>query len=297
MRIIEPFTVTSEMVTASNIPETDHAPWDSGATYSTGNRVIYEHSVWESVQGSNIGNNPAADTAGIWWVRIGATNRWRAFDERIGGLTTGGTSISYTIQLPRTLNSLCFFGLDGSELHIVVTAPGPTIIYDQTFNLSGRDSVGNFWEYIYTPFAFRQDMVLTNVPLPSGATIDITLTAGSSARVGEIIIGNDIEIGDTLTETSLGIVDYSRKERDEWGGVYVIQRPVTRTVNFRFAVPTEGAARVQRIMERIASKLCVFYAVDGNDAFGTTIPGILRDYDLTLGANISYGTLQAESLT
>lgn len=295
MRIIEPYQVTESMLTASNVPENDAPPWLNSASYAVGDRVIQAHGVWECVQ-AGAGHDPATDTQSAWWVRLGATNRWRAFDGRLGGAVTGGTTISYTIALPRTLNALAFFGLNATTLRIRVTIPGPSVIYDQTMTLSERDLVGNFWEYNFNDFRAQADVIARGVPMPSGATLAITITAGAAARVGEIMLGNDLEIGTTLTETGLGIVDYSKKDRDDWGGIFIVPRPVTSTVRFRFSISTDGAARVQQIMKRITSKLCVFYAVEGEDPFGTTIPGILRDYDLTLTTTQSNGTLEAESL-
>lgn len=296
MRIIEPYAVTPAMMTATNIAENDHPTWNVATTYASKARVIFDHGIWESVQGNNTGKNPGADTSSEWWVRVGATNRWRAFDNRLGGLTTGGATITYSILLPRSLNAIAFFGLNAQTVRVQVIAPGPSVIFDQTVTLASRDDVSDFWGYVYNAFTFKPDLVITDTPLPSGSTVEITIAAGAAAQVGEIMIGNDIGIGTTLVDSSLGIVDYSKKDRDEWGGVFIVPRPVTKTVNFRFSIDTESAARVQRIMERIASKACIFYAIDGEDAFGTTVAGILRDYDLTLGTGRSFGTLQAESL-
>lgn len=296
MRIIEPLKVTPAMMTASNVPENDHAVWNVGTTYAEGQRCIFEHGVWESIQSNNTGHNPGADTLSEWWVRVGATNRWRAFDERLGGVTTGGASINYSIALPRTLNALCFFGLNAETVRVRIVTPGSVVIHDETITLSDREDVGNFWEYVHNGFTFKPDLIITGLSMPSGVTVELTISAGLAAQVGEIFFGNDIQIGTTLTDTSLGIVDYSKKDRDEWGGVFLVPRPVTKTVTFRFSLPTTGAARVQQIMSRVASKVCVFYAVEGEDPFGTTVAGILRDYDLTLTARLSTGTIQAESL-
>ncbi|VDS08858.1 hypothetical protein PARHAE_02043 [Paracoccus haematequi] len=297
MRIIEPYPVTEAMMVATNVPVESLPAWNVGTTYADKARVVFQTGIWESVQAANTGRNPGADTASEWWVRVGATNPWRAFDNRLGGMTTGGSMITYTIALPRTLNAICFFGLNATSVRIRVLTPGPTVIFDETIQLATRDPVGTFWEYIYTPFAFKPDLVLTDLRLPSGGTVEITVTAGTAAQVGEIMLGNDIDIGTTLEDSGLGIQDFSRKDRDEWGGLFLIPRPVIKTVSFRFSIPTDGAARVQKIMERIASKVCVFYAVDGEDPFGTTVAGILRDYDLTLTTGRSFGTIQAESLT
>ena len=153
-----------------------------------------------------------------------------------------------------------------------------------------------FWAYIYTPIAVRSDLILPGLSLPSGSSIEITVASTGSAEVGEIMIGNQIDIGITLMGSSLGIVDYSRKDRDEFGGVFIVPRPVSEIVRFRFSVPSGGEARVQQVIRRITSKICVFYAIEGEDRFGMTIAGILRDYDLTIGAGKSFGTIDAESL-
>lgn len=124
----------------------------------------------------------------------------------------------------------------------------------------------------------------------------ITITAGAVAQVGEIILGRAVRIGDVRTGTSLGIVDYSLKERDAWGRLVVIQRPVTSTVSFAVRIDSHAAAWVHKTMKSVASKVCVFFEDDGADDFGTTIVGILRYYDLTLLAARSNLTLEVESL-
>ncbi|MFN4062334.1 MAG: hypothetical protein ACK4IA_16495 [Paracoccus hibiscisoli] len=297
MRIIEPFAVTPAMMTATNVPENDRPAWVSGTTYAAGARVIRDNAIWESLQGSNTGNDPSADALSEWWFRVGATNRWRAFDSRLGGVTQMVGNITYSIVLPRTLNSVAFFGLDAQSVRLRIVAPGGSVLSNVLYELSTRDQVGNFWEYIFQPFDVRNDLILTGVNMPAGVTLEITIISSGAAAVGEIMIGNDIQIGTTLMESSLGIVDYSKKERDEFGGVFIVPRAVTKTVSFRFSVPTTGARRVQQIMERITSKVCIFYAIPGEDQFGMTVAGVLRDYDLTLSTSVSFGTIQAESLT
>lgn len=296
MRIIEPYQVTPAMMVASNVPETEYSAWAPGSTYAMGARVVHAHGVWESVQAGNTGHDPTTDANSTWWVRLGATNRWRAFDNRLGGKVVGGATITYSIVLPRSLNAMAFFGLVASSIRVRVTAPGSAVVLDRTIELVNRPLIANFWEYVYSPFEFRPDLILTELLLPSGSTVEITITAGAIAEVAEIILGNDLAIGTTLTDTSLGIVDYSKKERDAWGGIYLVPRPATKTVRFRFCCPTDSAARVQKIIERVTSKLCIFYAVDGEDPFGATVAGILRDYDLTLQTGMSFGSIDAESM-
>ena len=41
MKIIQPMTITTANLTASNVAETDYAAWSIATTYALGNRAIY----------------------------------------------------------------------------------------------------------------------------------------------------------------------------------------------------------------------------------------------------------------
>lgn len=298
MRIIIPHQITEPQLVASNIPETDAPAWASGTAYTVDAKVIRGHAVYQAAQAST-GQDPATDTSETYWVNIGATNRWRAFDSVIsGGQVIGvGATITYQLRLSRTLDSIAFFNLDATSVRVRARIVGASADFmDVTHSLAARDDVTNFWGYIYNEFTFTPDLVLADLLLPSGCDVYITITAGAVAQVSEIILGRAVRIGDVRTGTSLGIVDYSLKERDPWGRLVVTQRPVTTTVNFVVRIDSQSAAWLHKTMKSVASKVCVFFEDDGTDDFGTTIVGILRDYDLTIAARRSSMTLEVESL-
>jgi hypothetical protein len=97
MDIIRPVVVTDAVLDSSNVPENDYAEWDVATAYTVGNRVILlsTHRIYEAV-GSSTGVNPATDD-GTNWLNIGATNRWKAFDQKISDPVTQLESISYTL--------------------------------------------------------------------------------------------------------------------------------------------------------------------------------------------------------
>ena len=80
LRVIKSITMTDGMLTATSVPENDHAAWSSGTTYARGDRVILTstHKIYESLQAGNTGNNPT--NSPLWWVEVSPTNRWRCFD-------------------------------------------------------------------------------------------------------------------------------------------------------------------------------------------------------------------------
>jgi hypothetical protein len=91
MDFIKPTTITDALFVSSTLPETDHAEWASGDTYSIGNQVIVTtpdiHEVYESLTDNNTDNYPPSDTTN--WLKVSATNRWKVFDKTLGSQTEG----------------------------------------------------------------------------------------------------------------------------------------------------------------------------------------------------------------
>ena len=125
MKCFEPMIVTDALFVSSNVPETDHAAWAIATPYIAGNRVIViaTHSVYEAV-GATTGDDPTTDD-GTNWVRVGPTNRWRAFDGNENSLTTNSTTIEYVIEITDGVtdgfeggfvDGVGFFGLNALSL-------------------------------------------------------------------------------------------------------------------------------------------------------------------------------------
>jgi hypothetical protein len=70
----------------STVPETEYAAYNAGANYLVGDRAIYLHKTWESVQTPNIGHTP--DTNPLYWAQIAPSNRWAMFDSAVGTVTS-----------------------------------------------------------------------------------------------------------------------------------------------------------------------------------------------------------------
>ena len=82
---------------------------------------------------------------------------------------------------------------------------GGDLIYDrtQTTDRDGRQ---------LTSLAFL------DLPVVAGQVVTVTVAAlGGTASVGKLIIGLPVDLGDTETGPTVGIVDYSRRETDDFG--------------------------------------------------------------------------------
>src|SRR6056297_1405470 len=146
MDIIRPVTVDNTILVSSNVTEDDYAEWASGTTYADGDRVIVigtTHKVYESLVGSNTGNDPTTDD-GTNWLELGATNRWKAFDQKISDQVENTTSIEYTFNDTSSyVTSLVLFGLEGTSATVKVTLPNYILLEDSNTLLAEDGSFLN----------------------------------------------------------------------------------------------------------------------------------------------------------
>lgn len=124
MDIIKPVTVTNSILTSSNVTEDDYSEWSSATTYADGDKVIVigtTHKVYESLVGSNLNNDPTTDD-GTNWLELSATNRWKAFDQKIADQVSNLNNIQYQFNDPNSnVTAVSFFGLSGNSVNVTVT--------------------------------------------------------------------------------------------------------------------------------------------------------------------------------
>ena len=302
MQVIEPVTITDSLLTSSNVPEDDYSAWASGTTYNLGDRVISTttHKVYESATNSNVGNDPTTDN-GTNWITVGATNRWKAFDQKISDPVTQANSIQYVITTTTDLiNSLAFFGLEADTVQIVVVeTTGSTTVYDKTYQLQDNTDVVNWYTYFFTP-ATAKDKELLVVDLPSytGAEITITITdTGNTAEVGQIVLGTLTSLGRTGYGTTIGIEDYSRKERDTFGNAIIIERAFAQKADFEVELTTQDARRIQRVLALYRATPIVWIG-NQDTSYGLILYGFYTQFSINLQTpSISYATIEVEGLT
>ena len=300
MQIIRPVTVTNAVLDSSTVPETDYAEWASGTTYATGNKVILvsTHSVYESLISSNTGNNPATDD-GTKWLKLGATNRWKAFDQKIADQVVQANSINYVFTPNANVTSIAFFNVSGISVNVTMTDPVDGEVYNKTISLIDTEVVVDWFTYFFEEQAFTDTAQLLDLPPYFGAEISVTITAatGTDAKVGQIVFGALTSLGTTTYGTSISIEDFSRKETDAFGNFIVVQRAFSQLADFDVQFETSDAKRIQRTLADLRATPVV-YIGSADPAYGTTLYGFYRRFDLTLETpSLSFGSIEVEGLT
>lgn len=279
----------------SNVPEDDYPPWSAATAYAAGDKAMYNRRNYEALA-AHTGANPETDTSDPpKWLDLGATNRWRMFDDKVGSLTEQAGSIAVELQTGAVINSVALFNLRGRSATVTLIDPVDGIVYQRNVSLVDAE-VTNWHEWYFAPIGRKTDFVLLDLPAYGTATLSVVIDSGGIAAVGHMVIGWLAEIGVALYGSSVGIIDYSRKSTDEFGNTVVVQRSYSKRAEFDVVVDTPQISRVQRLLAGIRAQPVVWIGAEGYEA--TVLFGYYRDFSISIsGPSVSDATITVEGLT
>ncbi len=298
MIIIKPASVTASTLTASNVAETDYPAWTAG-TYTVGNRVIYDHKIYEVVATSTT-DRPDLGAAAVpaTWLFVSPTNRYKMFDIALGSGTVNSGSINVTVTPTTVCNSVVLFNVDGATAQLIVRTSGGTIVYDQTVSLADYSDLNSYFNYYFLPIAETgaSELAFIDIPNYSGASFQLIIDAGGgTATCGEMIIGQKSALAVTNFGTSVGIKDYSVKTIDDFGNVTITTRPYSKRADYDVTVETAQVSQFTKFLASIRSTPAVYI---GDPLRGETIVlGYYRDFSVVLSnPSISECSMSVEGL-
>ena len=299
MIIIKPASVTASTLTSSNVAETDYPNWAAG-TYVVGDRVIYDHRIWEVVAASTT-DVPDAGAAAVpaTWLFVSATNRYKMFDISVGSGTVNSGSINITITPATVANAVVLFDVDGSSAQLIVRDSGSTIVYDETVSLADYSGLNSYFNYYFLPIVETgaTELAFINIPNYSGASFQLIIDAGAgSASCGELIIGQKSNLAVTNFGTSVGIKDYSVKTIDDFGNITITTRAYSKRADYDVTVETAQVGQFNKFLASIRSTPVVY--IGDPERSETIVLGYYRDFSVVLSnPSISECSLSVEGLT
>ena len=227
MKIIKPTIITEDVLVNTNVPESPPAEYSSSTSYSEGDTCIVSstHKEYESLQDSNSGHYPPDSSGGDspFWLELGATNPWRAFDTHVGtSSTTNPSSISYTLT-PGICTGVALLDIVGASAEIKLTDPVDGLVYEENISLVDNSGVVDWYDYFFAPFSTWSSVIKMDLPPYRQATLEVTLTGSGNVEVGELIVGEVVPLGGTQYAPSMSIIDYSKKEVDVFGNFNIIE--------------------------------------------------------------------------
>jgi len=294
MRYIVPTNITDSMLAHSSVPETDHAAWSAAAAYTVGARCIRAttHSIYERLAAGTTATPPEDDP--VNWARVGPTNRWAMFDGAVGTLTTATGEITVTVA-PGTLRGLALLDLDIEALTITMTA-GAAVVYSRVYApLGSLEDVGDWYGYFFDSISRRRSLVLTDLPAYAEGVLTITATGTGPISIGSCIVGALYELGTVQEGASVGIIDYSRKQTDDFGATTVAERSYAKRMTVPIVLDTSAVSMAADRLARIRARPVVWIGSADIDAL--VVYGFVKQWSVDIpGRVLSTCSLDIEGL-
>lgn len=284
--IVQPVPVTDAMLVSTNVAETDYPAWNSGATYALGDRVILTstHKIYESIQSGNTNKNPASER--LWWVEVGPTNRWKAFDtsNTTQTVTDGGSppTIAYTLRPGQAINALAVLNVTNcTELHVQVVNPGKGNVYDKKIDFTALPLSSTWWDWFFGQRRAPTQSVMLDLPAFPSADLKLTFIGGAELAVGVIMFGQQQRYGLGIRYGArVGIQDYSRKETNEFGDTTLIRRAFAKRARFDMLIERGEVDPLQNCLAGIRAVPCLW--VGTNEYEATVVYGFYRNFDILI---------------
>ncbi len=295
MRVIKSVVTTDTILTSSNIPEDEYPAWVASVSYNASDRVIYKHKIYEAILANSSTTTPDLNQKN--WLRLGATNRYRMFDNILYSTSEKVGGIHFTLTPSQSVDSLAILNVNASSVRVVITDPALGAIYDKTIDLASVSEVTDYYTYFYSPLVARSNTaVFTDLPIAPTAAIDVYISSGTAlVSVGEVVYGIKKVVGRTNYGTSIGIKSYSRKEFDEFGNVTVVKRKNSKYCEYDIDIDNYMLSDIQRFFSDIDSVPCVF--IGNEDLEELIVYGFYSDFKATISfPTVSKCTLRVEGL-
>ncbi len=298
MRVIKSVVTTDAILTSSNIPEDEYPAWVASVSYNASDRVIYEHKIYEAILANSSTTTPDLNQTN--WLSLGATNRYRMFDNVVSNVSSRTGGIQFTLTPNEVINGIAFLNLNATTIRVVVTDPTVGVVYDKTKELTGSSEVTDYYSYFFAPLVDLNNLKLVIfLDLPSNyptASISVTISSGGGVvEVGEVVYGVQTTVGRTNYGTAIGIKSYSRKETDEFGNMSVVKRKNSKYAEYDIDIDNRFLASVQRFFSDIDSVPCLF--IGNPDMEELIVYGFYNDFKATISfPTVSKCNLRVEGL-
>jgi len=237
-----------------------------------------------------------AESGKLWWIKRGKywENKYRMFSETPDDVSIGPesetiSSFTFTIKVPEHFRVLGFARLDATSIRVVTGDIDKTfdLVTPAVETLPAGDTHKSFVAVLI------EDSEL-GVFVPANQNVTITVihdkskrryydpVAPVTAKLGYIVLGFLVKIGLTLYGSTVGIIDYSKKERDAFGRADVLARNFTSTVRYRISIPTNQIYSVREFLA--ASRAYVTMYVGDLSLPETIVVGYFKNFSIPIEA-------------
>lgn len=279
MKLVKPIPYSGSQLVSTTATESV-ATWLVGTTYAIGAKVQYIDKIYESLVGSNVGNQP--NTSPTQWLDLGADNRRAMFDALVNSQTTATTSFTTVVKPLVAFNSLAYLNIVGATLDITIRdgLAGP-ITYTRSIPLDDTLIV-DWYMYFFEPFDLKTDVILTDIPVYNTSHITTVITGVGTVAIGAMIYGTQYSLGNTQYGATIGIKDYSVKTTDAFGNTSFVQRAYSKRMDADVMLNNSNLNFVHRLLSDIRAIPVVWIGSDAEEFKPLVMFGYYRDFNISI---------------
>jgi hypothetical protein len=289
-KVIKPVPITTAMFSYCTVtqPAPGEVLWRPDAAYAVGDKAIRTetHLVYKRLVAGTTATPPEDDPAN--WYPYSSTQQWAMFDRKVGSQTSTNGDLVIVLT-PGQINSMLFLEVEGRWVHVIMKdRPGGTIVYDKLVDLDVTE-VNSVYDFLFEEREQKKDFALTDLP-SIFITCEVTITISSTFRssIGVLQVGQLIEVGDTQYGASVGIDDYSQKERDTFGNLDVEEGSYSKTNTLSVEIAKKDFNRLYRMFASLRATPCGYIGVDAEGFEPMLNYGYYRSFSITVEYLNSY---------
>lgn len=250
--------------------------------------------------GSNLNKTPSLysdPAASPYWLDLGATNRWRLFDQVVGQQCTNASSIVVVIAPSSRVNSLALFNLENaSTVTVVGNSTSAGEVYNETFDLTDDGGITSWYAWYFESIDRLTELLVDDLPPYSDMQLTITIAGTGTVGCGEIVLGLSRDIGAAMYGTAIGIRDYSYKEQDDFGNWSITERAYANRVDVPVWVDGSFTDALVRLLRGYRATPVVWVPID--HVTSTLVYGFYKDFSVVVESYPkSICNLELEGLT
>ena len=268
MRVLIPTKITPAILVSTTATE-PAADWVSGATYAVG-ATVKRTTVQRLFRRFTAGTGTVAPeldtTTPPVWIDGGPTNDYAMFDVENYTFTTGPPTLTVVLN-PGYFNALYLSGLLGNNLTVTVReTPGGAVIFSYTASFVDR-LVSDWYDYFFTPFVQRKDLVLEDIPPSPTAQVTVTITGTTTTACASLDVGNMFLFGSTEYGAKARLKSYSTTKTDFFGKLSTVKRYSAKTMTATVLMDLNNAIAAQAVLDDLDAINAVWIATTIN-AYG-----------------------------
>lgn len=287
MKLVVPITVDATNLTTNVVNEV--VDWTAG-THLEGVRLVEGELVYEVVEHPSTTDQPSVGAAKVvpTWIVVGYANKWRMWREGSDSVSTRtstvGIACSITPLSSAAITTVGVLGVEALSVTVEMTDAVDGVVYDETQDVADI-GVPDWWSYFFTDYSRNRTIVFDGLPAYYGAGVTLAVTINPASptdqvECGRVVIGRALEVGQSLQGVKSRNITFSKKERDEFGNLTLVNRRTIRVIDYPVMIPNVNVDSVQRKAADLAATPTLF--IGDGDMPETIVFGVFESFDVII---------------